>query len=390
MEKVVSFLASRIIAGDEMDILKDHAINVSEGKILSISPSPLGTEVVDLENSLLSPMFINAHCHLGDTGAKELGTGLPLAQVVNPPDGLKHKFLDKTDQEELTQQMKHGLREMLRNGIIACADFREQGLTGVKMLKNAAIDLPIKLIILGRMNEFGSLSNVWQEAKDILDLADGLGIRDIASYPLSLLKDLRKSFPEKIFAIHVSENFEAEQESTQQHGIGQTARSLEFSPDLLVHLTHTPKSELELVAASHTWAITCPRANSVLGDGLPDVIAWHQAGVPFCLGTDNMMFSSPDMFREMDYLSRLLRGLHKDPAVIDVKTIFKAATIHAAKALKIDTILGSLSPGKEASFNVINLNSQNLRYTHDCLAAMVHRTNINDIRNIYIKGEKYL
>ena len=144
MEKVVSFLASRIIAGDEMDILKDHAVNVSEGKILSISPSPLGDEVVDLENSLLSPMFINAHCHLGDTGAKELGTGLPLAQVVNPPDGLKHKFLDKTDQEELTQQMKHGLREMLRNGIIACADFREQGLTGVKILKKSVFKCPIK------------------------------------------------------------------------------------------------------------------------------------------------------------------------------------------------------------------------------------------------------
>lgn len=390
MEKVVSFLASRIIAGDEMDILKEHAINVSEGKILSISASPLGDEVVDLGNSLLSPMFINAHCHLGDTGAKELGTGLPLAQVVNPPDGLKHKFLANTNQEELGLQMKHGLQEMLRNGIIACADFREQGLTGVQMLKNSAVDLPIKLFILGRMNEFGSHSEIWQEAHDILDLADGLGIRDVESYPLSLIKDLRKAFPEKIFAIHVSENFEVEQESIQQHGTGQAARSLEFSPDLLVHLTHTPKSELALVANSQTWAVTCPRANSILGDGLPGIVAWHQAGVPFCLGTDNMMFSSPDMFHEMDYLSRFLRGLHKDPAVIDIKTIFKAATIHAAKALKIDTILGSLTPGKEASFNVVNLDSQNLHYTHDCLAAMVHRTNINDIRNIYIKGEKYL
>ncbi len=102
------------------------------------------------------------------------------------------------------------------------------------------------------------------------------------------------------------------------------------------------------------------------------------------------MFSSPDMFREMDFLSRMLRGLHKNPAVIDTMEIFKASTINGAKALKIDHKLGSLTPGKEASFNVINLDSQNLTYTHDPISALVHRANINDIRNIYIKGEKFL
>lgn len=390
MSNVVSFLASHIIVGDEMKILKDNAINVSQGKILSIAAPMRDANVVDLGNSIICPMFINAHSHLGDTGAKELGIGLPLDRVVNPPDGIKHKFLNNLTSDLLQHQIRHGLKEMLEHGIIACADFREQGLTGIEIIKNASNDLPINVIILGRMSESKPYQETWDEAVEILKKANGLGIRDIEAYPISLLKDLRKMFPEKIFSIHVSESFEAEQKSKKEYGFGQAVKSLEFSPDFLVHLSHTQKSELSLIAKSHTRAVSCPRANSILGDGLPDVAAWIQAGIEFSLGTDNLMFSSPDMFREMDFLSRMVRGLHKNPGIIDTKEIYKAATINGAKALKIDHKLGSITPGKEASFNVINLDSKNLMYTRDHITALVHRANINDIRNIYIKGEKYL
>jgi cytosine/adenosine deaminase-related metal-dependent hydrolase len=390
MSNVVSFLASHIIVGDDMEILKDTAINVSDGKILSIAAPMRDANLVDLGNSIISPMFINTHCHLGDTGAKELGIGLPLEQVVNPPDGLKHKFLANLDPDLLQHQINHGLKEMLEHGIIACADFREQGLKGIEIIKNASIDLPINAIILGRMTESKPYQETWDEAIDILKNSNGLGIRDIEAYPIFLIKDLRELFPEKIFSIHISESFEAEQKSKKEYGVGQAIKSLEFSPDLLVHLTHTSKSELDTIASSQTKAVCCPRANSILGDGLPDVASWIQAGIEFSIGTDNLMFSSPDMFREMDFLSRMLRGLHKNPAVLDTREIFKAATINGAKALKIDHKLGSLTPGKEASFNVINLDSQNLTYTHDPILALVHRANINDIRNIYIKGEKFL
>jgi 5-methylthioadenosine/S-adenosylhomocysteine deaminase len=96
------------------------------------------------------------------------------------------------------------------------------------------------------------------------------------------------------------------------------------------------------------------------------------------------------MFREMDFLSRMARGLHQDSSAIDFHQVLKAATIYGARALRIDQDLGSLSIGKEASFLVIDLDSPNLTYVNDVVSAMVHRASITDIRNIYIKGEKYL
>jgi len=386
---ITSFKASHIISGDGLQIVRDSAVHVVNGRILSIGQPVSEEKIVDLGHALISPMFVNAHCHLGDTGAKELGVGLPLEEVVVPPNGLKHRFLAGLDQETHIQQMRYGLTEMLASGVIACGDFREQGLAGVQALQKAAHGLPIRVICLGRMTEGQDVAEIKQEAIEILEIADGLGIRDVVSYPLQVIQELRRAYPDKIFAIHVSENAEAEKKFHHDYGLGQTARALDISPDFLVHLTHTPQPELEQVAARKTIAVSCPRANGILGDGLPDVSAWIAAGVEFALGSDNMMIASPDMFREMDYLSRMQRGLHQNSAVIDFHQIFSAATIQGARALKIDQDFGSLSPGKEASFLVMDLDSPNFTFTHDFISAMVHRANITDIRNIYIKGEKF-
>ncbi len=76
-------------------------------------------------------MFVDAHTHVGDTGAKELGVGLSHAAAVIPPDGMKHRFLRSVDPDLLTEMMRTGLIDMLQCGVAACGDFREQGLAGV-------------------------------------------------------------------------------------------------------------------------------------------------------------------------------------------------------------------------------------------------------------------
>jgi cytosine/adenosine deaminase-related metal-dependent hydrolase len=80
---------------------------------------------MDLKGGYVIPAFLNGHCHLGDTGAKELGIGLAVEAAVVPPNGLKHQYLRSINKEQQTATIRHGLSEMLRNGIAVCADFRE-------------------------------------------------------------------------------------------------------------------------------------------------------------------------------------------------------------------------------------------------------------------------
>jgi cytosine/adenosine deaminase-related metal-dependent hydrolase len=389
MGELVCFNDAIILAGDDFQVVHNQSLLVQDGRIISIGQPVESAQQVSLNNKLLCPMFVDAHIHIGDTGAKELGVGLPLEKVVIPPDGLKHRFLQSVSGTEMhINMMRDGLLELLHNGIIAMADFREQGLPGVRALRQAAADLPLHVIALGRMEESGSEKQVEAEAQALLQEADGLGIRDVECHSNEVMKRLRNKFPEKIFAAHSSENITSEMNSRHQTGRGQTARLLEWQPDFLVHLVHAHPEELAQMAEAGVIAVSCPRCNGVLGDGQPNLSSWSRLGLHFALGTDNVLFNSPDMMREMDFASRMVRGLEHNPAAIEPLQLLQAATIDGARALRLDSVLGSLSPGKDASFIAFDLCSPNLKYQQNAISVIVHRATPADIAGVYIKGTR--
>ncbi|MGQ9851061.1 MAG: amidohydrolase family protein [Aggregatilineaceae bacterium] len=385
---IVAFTSAVIIAGDDMEVLRNAALNVQDGRIIAIGAALPGARNVDLGASLLCPMFVNSHTHVGDSGAKEMGIGLRLEEAVIPPHGLKHRFLAGVDSETLVGMMRDTLLDMLLGGTIAFADFREQGLAGVRALRRAAADLPIRAVILGRMAEKASMAEMEREAHALLAEADGLGIREVGAYPPELMRTLRDRYPDRLFAVHAAESRSAQEESLRRTGRTEIARVLDWEPDLIIHLVHATAGDLAMVARRKTGVVSCPRSNGILGDGFPDLAAWHSAGIAFALGTDNVMFVAPDMLREMDFASRLGRGLAEDPTAVATRDILRAATIEGARALRLERELGSLAPGKQASFIAFNLDQPHLRYQHDPISALVHRAGRADIGAIYVAGQK--
>jgi cytosine/adenosine deaminase-related metal-dependent hydrolase len=389
MSDLTCFINAEILAGDDLEVVRGKALVVEGGRIIAIDAPVPGARTVDLGGTVLCPAFIDAHTHVGDTGAKELGVGLPLAQTVVPPHGLKHRFLQQVaGTESHVEMMRHGLREMLAGGIAAAADFREQGLEGVRALRRASQGLPIRVIALGRITEGLRGAKAEAEACALLAEADGLGFRDVEAIPTGLPGRLKAAYPGKIFAAHASEDRSSEKQSRAAYGKGQTARLAEWGPDFLVHLIHTPAEELRLLADRGVRGVACPRCNGILGSGIPRLAEWARLGLPFALGTDNVMFNSPDMFREMDFASRMTRGFEGDPATIDARLLLQAATIEGARALRLDRDLGSLAPGKEATFLAIDLASPNLAYQQNPISALVHRAGPADIAGFYLRGEK--
>jgi cytosine/adenosine deaminase-related metal-dependent hydrolase len=386
MHDVTCVTGAIVVAGDELAVRDDVALCFEGERIVAVGPPIAGARQVHLPGKLICPMFVDAHTHVGDTGAKELGIGLPHEQVVIPPDGLKHRFLRSVDPDTLAGMMRTGLIDMLQSGVVACGDFREQGLAGVQLLRKAAGGLPIHAVALGRMDEGAAPEAQEAEAHALLQTADGLGVRDVESYPPELLLRLRSQYPDKVFAVHAAETSDAQADSLRRTGRTQVARVLEWRPDLLVHLVHATPDDLALVASHRVVAAACPRSNGILGVGFPDLAGWRQAGVRLALGTDNVMFVAPDMLREMDFASRLGRGLAHDPTAVEHFAILRAATVEGARALKLDRVVGSLAPGKEASFLVFDLERPHLRYQHDPISAIVHRASPADIATIYVRG----
>jgi len=385
-ESVVSLTGALVVAGDDLRVVTGAALTLQGERILSIGAAPAGARQVELAGKLICPMFVDAHTHVGDTGAKELGVGLSHAAAVIPPDGMKHRFLRSVDPDLLTEMMRTGLIDMLQCGVAACGDFREQGLAGVAALRKAAAGLPIHTVILGRMDEDADQAELENQAHRLLEEADGLGVRDVEAYPAALLARLRRQYPDRLFAVHAAESAAAQAASLQATARTQVARVLDWHPDLLVHLVHATPDDLAHIAAQGVYGVACVRSNGILGVGFPDLARWREMGVRFALGTDNMMFVAPDMLREMDFASRLGRGLAHDPTAIDHHALLRAATIEGARALKLDARIGSLAPGKEASFLLFDLERPHLRYLHDPISAIVHRASLADIATIYVRG----
>jgi len=113
----------------------------------------------------------------------------------------------------------------------------------------------------------------------------------------------------------------------------------------------------------------------------------YQRGIKIALGTDNLILNAPDMFEEMEFLSKSLRGVERNAAILPPVEILKMATINGAQALGIQDDLGSIEKGKLASLVFIETNSPRLRPVRDPISTIVHRVKPPDIKAIMVEGQ---
>jgi cytosine/adenosine deaminase-related metal-dependent hydrolase len=137
------------------------------------------------------------------------------------------------------------------------------------------------------------------------------------------------------------------------------------------------------VAKKRTAVIVCPRANGILGAGIPKVAKMLKRGCTIGIGTDNVMLNSPDIFRELDYLWKVSRAT--EPGLIDAKNILKMATVNAAKILGLNS--GCIEAGRSADLLFIDKNHLDLYPIHNPYASIVQRANQDSIRAVMINGE---
>jgi len=120
---------------------------------------------------------------------------------------------------------------------------------------------------------------------------------------------------------------------------------------LAVHCVHLGHQDLSMLQAREVTVVTCPRSNERLGVGTAPIPQLLGAGVPVALGTDSLA-SAPDL----DVLAEIaaLRRIH--PAVSPAAAL-RMATFNGARALGLDSRLGSIEVGKLAALAVVPLPS---------------------------------
>jgi len=399
MSSVVENLT--LLRGTEFEVVKNGWLYIEDGMIRDLGeskPPRRCSKKAEGNNFLAIPGLIDAHTHLGDAIARDIGTGSTLRELVHPIHGMKNQILQKTPKAALRQAISQTLVSMLASGITAFADFREGGSNGVKLIKNLLTSSRHGLI-LGRPNYFFPESriestenlpdNVVEDLGATLQLSDGLGISGPNEYTnsaLDTIAELSKSYRKPV-AIHAAESIASKEFSLAHFGETEVKRTLtHIRPKFMVHLTNATSDDLDMIAERDIPVVCCPQANAALGLGMPPITELLKREITVSLGTDNVMINDPDMFRQMNYASKMLKAMHRNPSVIATKDILRMVTRNAAEALGLKKT-GSLEIGMKADIVFLNLNHPNLRFSHDLVACVVHRARRDDVACVMIGGE---
>ena len=383
-----------VLLGKELQYTENINIKIQNQRFKRIQQNigaSFNEEVVDCEGLLIIPGFVNCHTHIGDSIGKDITLNSSVDNRIHPVFGAKAKILNGTNKDILEAFMTHSCISMIQKGITTFVDFREGGLDGVLILKNVLRNLPIRSVILGRVNYYQNHEEIkknsllpkskFQELEDLLNKCDGLGISGANENSTAVLQQYSKT--PKMRAIHSSETRQSVSTSKKITGKSETIRALNLKPHFLVHMTHASQGDLHTAAKRTRGIVVCPRANASLAEGIPDIELMKKSGCTIGLGTDNVMINSPDMFREMDYLWKVTMGLHKKR--IDPKEILKMATVNGGILLKKD--IGIIENSKLADCIFIDKHSLDLEPMHSPHAAIVHRASQSTIRAVMIGGK---
>jgi len=382
-----------ILYGNDLKFIKKTNVLITNNTFQKINSKikPAKDKFVNCDVLLLIPGLINSHTHIGDSIAKDIALDKDPDSKINPIFGIKQKILKETEPSKLIHYMRKTVKSMLKKGITTFVDFRESGLDGVLLMQKALSNIPIRSIVLGRIEYYQSKEQIkkntpipqsYQNQIDILlKNCDGIGISGSNENSDFSLKQFSKT--KKIRAIHCAETKQSYLKSKQTTRKTEPMRSILLKPDFLVHMTYATKSDLKFVSKKIKGIVVCPRANASLAEGIPNVDQMLKAKCNVAIGTDNVMINSPDMFREMDFLWKVTMGIQKKR--IDPKKILKMATVNAGKLL--DKKIGCIKEGYLADGVFIKKDNLDLDPLQNPHASIVHRANENSIKAVMIEGE---
>ena len=382
-----------VLYGNDLKFIKKTNVQISDHTFQKISSKISSTKnkVINCDGLLLIPGLINSHTHIGDSIAKDIALNKNTDSKIHPVFGIKQKILKETNPKVLSHFMRKTVKSMLKKGITTFVDFRESGLDGVLLMQKALSNIPIRSIVLGRIEYYQSKEQIkkntpipqsYQNQIDILlKNCDGIGISGSNENSDSSLKQFSKT--KKIRAIHCAETKQSYLKSKQTTRKTEPMRSILLKPDFLVHMTYATKNDLKFVSKKIKGIVVCPRANASLAEGIPDVVQMLKAKCNVAIGTDNVMINSPDMFREMDFLWKVTMGIQKKR--IDPKKILKMATVNAGKLL--EKKIGCIKEGYLADGVFIKKDDLDLDPLQNPHASIVHRANENSIKAVMVEGE---
>ena len=117
---------------------------------------------------------------------------------------------------------------------------------------------------------------------------------------------------------------------------------------LAVHCVFLNRHDMQTLQERRAMVCLCPRSNDCINVGRAPGEQLFASGVPICLGTDSLASNTDlNLWSEAEHL------ISTWSAPVKLKDLLSFLTVNPAHALGLDHVLGTLEPGKRASFTTV-------------------------------------
>ncbi|MDR1593019.1 MAG: amidohydrolase family protein [Prevotellaceae bacterium] len=354
------------------------------GKVVSIGS--LGDSVIEKErteffNGIISPGFINAHCH----------SELSHIKGVIPQHSGMTEFCKSvisyrnSDVNEQVLAMYEADKQMENEGIVAVGDISNNDLS-VKMKKDSRLIYHTFVETLN-LNPNLADENIAKARTVKQNFANaGLRVSITPHAPYSLSERLfemsvAEGNDSGILSIHNEESFDemelfAKKQGKMRDFFGNEMDDFLSCYDnplhrilkyialetnlLLIHNTHTNEQDFRQTLTRNrktTW-VFCPASNLYIENNLPDVNLFSKLNAHVAIGTDSLSSNTNlSMMQELKILDSTF------PAT-GLQTLLRWATLNGAEALNLDSELGSFELGKRPGALLLSdIDFKNMRLT---------------------------
>lgn len=402
--------AKWIVTGEKKQhVLENHALLIDKGVILNIIPSAEAKEkyhakqVDNYSYHALLPGLVNAHTHLGMNYFRGLGCDLMLMDWLN---GYIWPAEKKWLSSEFVQEASlFAMAEMIRSGTTCFNDmfyFPEaiadatitagmRGCIGITV-----IDFPTAWSkdTSESLEKGLAFCNQYQEQSLITPTLAPHAPYTVSDESFLRVLEMAKSLQVKI-NLHLHEtDTEIAQSLTQYH-----KRPIKRLFDLgflssevvAIHMTQLDEEDYAILAEARPSIVHCPESNMKLASGICPVSKLHTMGLNVALGTDSVASNNDlNMINEMRTAAFLAKVSQQDPVCLNVNETLAMASLNGAKALGMDHIIGSLTPGKSADFIAVNLDEIETLPVHDPLVQIIYSSSRQQVTDVWVAGKQLL
>ena len=390
-------------------LIKDHAIVINDKKIVALCPHQeaadkfITTNTIELDNHILIPGLINAHCHAPMTLLRGIADDLPLEDWLNKKIWpLEEKFIS---QEFVEDGAELAIAEMILSGTTCFADMYFYP----DCVAKKAIDSNMRVQLACPVLDFPT---IWAQSADeyiqkTITIHDNYRNSELISVafgphapytvsdaPLKKIGALAEELDIPIH-MHVHETEKEISDSMKEFGCRPLRRLSNLrlvSPRLnCVHATQLTEGEIELIAESGSNIVHCPASNMKLASGICNVSHLIKNDTNVCLGTDGAASNNElDLLKEARLASLLTKISSQDASSLPAHKTLEVMTINGARALGLEASIGSLEVGKLADITAISFEAVNTMPVNNPLSQVVYSANSTQVTHVWIGGRMVL